>query len=380
MASWTHNTYKKGIEIKFNKKPLFSVIEQLKRDGWKWYPKKSIWYASYSEDNIASANRICAYSKYLDAHNSSKFLSFNEFEAQKNREEITSLRTKYKDVWEVRFEKTQYYNIQKLKVILERKREIQNINKFFLDNCTYSIEELQNMNSWDFDKFAKYGSNEDVGFDILLSKVEEDALALLKARYRLFFELQDEQYRNALIEKSRNTKVKKSICPRCGKNQPIENGMMFCNQCSEMYGLNTILKSFDMNCTTFWDYLKLFGHSYQPVNRVASKVSYGAASYGDTENNFLQESLKKLTLHTVDGVTHTIKPLLFKELNLRIAEMQNDKPKYYLCSVYFCIMNDKIQLKKYLLDFVRFITPEKIILDYIANKYSIDSVQWIHIN
>ena len=42
MPNWTRNTYKNGIEIKFEDKPSAQIIERLKKDGWKWYPKKAM--------------------------------------------------------------------------------------------------------------------------------------------------------------------------------------------------------------------------------------------------------------------------------------------------------------------------------------------------
>ena len=59
MATYKINEKLNGIEISFEAKPSEEVRSNLKAAGFRWSPKKSIWYTRQTDDAVAFAKVIC---------------------------------------------------------------------------------------------------------------------------------------------------------------------------------------------------------------------------------------------------------------------------------------------------------------------------------
>lgn len=57
-ASVSINKEKNFVEIKFARKPSKDVLDQLKKAGFRWYPKGGIWYHKNTEENLNAAKQI----------------------------------------------------------------------------------------------------------------------------------------------------------------------------------------------------------------------------------------------------------------------------------------------------------------------------------
>lgn len=57
MTNLVLNNELKGIEIYFNNKPIQSIIDSLKNNGYRWHSFKHCWYAKQSEKTMAEANK-----------------------------------------------------------------------------------------------------------------------------------------------------------------------------------------------------------------------------------------------------------------------------------------------------------------------------------
>lgn len=59
MTTYALNTRLNGVEISFDSKPEKGILDSLKANGFRWSPKKSIWYAKQSEGTLSFAKTIC---------------------------------------------------------------------------------------------------------------------------------------------------------------------------------------------------------------------------------------------------------------------------------------------------------------------------------
>lgn len=55
LAAVQENKKKKGIEIKFTRKPEKSILEDLKKNGWRWSRYFKVWYNRNTPENLAYA-------------------------------------------------------------------------------------------------------------------------------------------------------------------------------------------------------------------------------------------------------------------------------------------------------------------------------------
>lgn len=66
MTQVTLNSAKNGIEIKFDSKPSYLIIERLKENGFRWSRFHSLWYAKQSTTTLKFAEEIKAMDKPID--------------------------------------------------------------------------------------------------------------------------------------------------------------------------------------------------------------------------------------------------------------------------------------------------------------------------
>lgn len=59
MTTYALNNKLNGVEISFDSKPEKGILDSLKANGFRWNPKKSIWYAKQSEATLSFAKTIC---------------------------------------------------------------------------------------------------------------------------------------------------------------------------------------------------------------------------------------------------------------------------------------------------------------------------------
>ena len=59
MTTYVLNQRLNGIEISFDSKPEKGILDSLKTNGFRWNPKKSIWYAKQNESTLNFAKGIC---------------------------------------------------------------------------------------------------------------------------------------------------------------------------------------------------------------------------------------------------------------------------------------------------------------------------------
>jgi hypothetical protein len=120
----------------------------------------------------------------------------------------------------------------------------------------------------------------------------------------------------------------------------------------------------DINSGVFWKYLRVYGNKLKPVDRIAASVSMGVHRL-DNIGHYLSDSLNKLTLNTVDGVTHIIKPLFIEEISEKLSETAMNAEEYYHCAIYSYILGNKSDVLMYLSKYISYATPERIVLEYI---------------
>lgn len=327
-------------------------------------------------------------SRYLEQYGTTtteKVLVTNKYtteeaECLQAQREILKLKEKYSHCWKSEFEKTSYYDIEelekelvKLDEIYQRKLDISKINKVYLQNCGYSIAELENMYSWQFQTHAKNsGSNETVAFKLLKEKVPVDALDMYKKRYLLFFELQDSEYRNRL-EESFSASHAIVRCPRCNRKIESISKQILCSQCSPLYGLNQELNKLNVNQGVFWEYLKVFGNKLQPINRVAASVAQGSNYEDNVQRNYVDEIINKLTFKTVDTVTRIIKPIFMNDVEQRLEHSlaTDDKSDFYFCALYSYILGNEDDEYTYLKKYISYETAEEIIKKFAKHTSSL---------
>lgn len=58
MATLTLNQSLNGIELKFEGKPVVAILSALKENGFRWHPKKKIWYAKQTPERLELAQEI----------------------------------------------------------------------------------------------------------------------------------------------------------------------------------------------------------------------------------------------------------------------------------------------------------------------------------
>lgn len=58
MTTMTLNTNLNGIELRFDEKPTDAIRESMKALGFRWSPKKSMWWAKQNPERLALANSI----------------------------------------------------------------------------------------------------------------------------------------------------------------------------------------------------------------------------------------------------------------------------------------------------------------------------------
>lgn len=58
MIKYFINEEKNGVEIKFDSKPNAGTLDTLKSNGFKWNPKKKIWYAKQTAERIELAKAL----------------------------------------------------------------------------------------------------------------------------------------------------------------------------------------------------------------------------------------------------------------------------------------------------------------------------------
>ncbi len=55
-----YNEEKNGIEIKFNSKPNQEILNELKKNGFRWHRVKKVWYAKQTEEKVNFVNSLVA--------------------------------------------------------------------------------------------------------------------------------------------------------------------------------------------------------------------------------------------------------------------------------------------------------------------------------
>lgn len=58
MTTLTLNQSLNGIELKFEGKPVVAILSALKENGFRWHPKKKIWYAKQTPERLELAQEI----------------------------------------------------------------------------------------------------------------------------------------------------------------------------------------------------------------------------------------------------------------------------------------------------------------------------------
>lgn len=58
MTTLTLNQSLNGIELKFEGKPVMGILSELKENGFRWHPKKKIWYAKQTPERLELAQEI----------------------------------------------------------------------------------------------------------------------------------------------------------------------------------------------------------------------------------------------------------------------------------------------------------------------------------
>lgn len=77
----TYNEEKNGIEVKFNTKPDQEILNELKKNGFRWHRVKKVWYAKQTEERVNFVNSLVAEDKdNLSTENKIKPFTSEEME------------------------------------------------------------------------------------------------------------------------------------------------------------------------------------------------------------------------------------------------------------------------------------------------------------
>ena len=68
MPKYEINTALRGIEIYFEKKPEEKILDELRKEGWRWHYRKQCWYTRTSTEALFFAESLCRETRPSETH------------------------------------------------------------------------------------------------------------------------------------------------------------------------------------------------------------------------------------------------------------------------------------------------------------------------
>ena len=309
------------IELKFFRKPDEHTLACLRKNEWKWNGWKCLWYVQYSEKALKFAINEC-------------------------RETV------------------------------EREQNIKNIPEFYRKHCGLSEQQLVEVSDSIFQQVAKYGTLEEIAISLLVDKLPEQAVALLRDYYMMI--VKDEDYREQFIKtiprhlyyQKANGKLALS------DDQRVESPLTLTEEIRNQIGLKQ---------SRFWEELKILVGT--PIDRTAYIVSqfheahlarckstdqtgthFPMAQYYHAKTRkdyYLYGIIYDLNLTYDDFLTRSIKYHLEKELH-------SAQPRHgdnYVFALYALLIGQEKKAIEYVEKYVNEFGPEAVIL---KNEKTVD--------